>query len=369
MENLPGAIFINICEFLSFKEIFLILGSLSKSFLETTQSFYLCRQLVKRKLELSFFPVISLKQAKSILETIIAKPANKLEFFGFATSGGVDENEMEFWCENLFREDGEAYCAHEDSNGCVAVGVLLDSLCDPRSYFKSAEDVWSILEKYSKEEQIDVFTLISLDKALKFFNFYSQKPELKEKIENEKEIPELSFHDVKRFQDNELMLMHKISIKHSDDSGFFAVLKGLKVNRAGAYTCPVKTLMVFISENFVDVNDPAFKLYDGCRSYKKLKGIVNKEDLPSVEYVSIRQTVEYCEFSPSAEFNVKPVVWVKFRACSKIRIDLQNRFCGKYVYVKLLCAEDNREDLNDGINIDCKYVIPFGNIINLGKEI
>lgn len=369
MEALPGAILIQICEFLSLKEIFQTIMVLNKSFNETTRSFYLYRQLVKRQLELSFFPIISMKQAKSILETIVVKPANKLEFIGFATSGGVDENEMDFWCDNLFRDEGEAYCAHEDSNGCVAVGVLLDSLCDPRSSFKTVEDVWEVLAKYERNEEVDVFTLISLDKALKFFNYYEKNPELQEKIANAKDLPLLSFYDVKRFQDDEMMLMHKINTKNSDDSGFFIVLKALRIARGNAYTCPVKTLMVFISETFMDVNDPTFKLYDNCRSYKKLKTLLNRDDLPGVEYVSIRQTIEHCEFSPSGDFKIKPVLWVKFRSCSKLKIELQNMFCGKYIYVKLLCPEDNREDLNDGVNIDCKYVIPFGNIINLGKEI
>lgn len=368
MESLPGAILFYVFEYLPVSDIFLTISSLNSTYKDLTHSFYLLRLIVKRELGLSFFPLISQSQARSILETVFAKPANKLEFFGFVTSGGVDENEMQYWCVNLFREDGEAYCARDDSNNCVAGGVLLDSLCDPRSYFNSVESVTEVLQKFTREDAIDTFQLIALDKALRFLGIYHGREDLEAKIGEKKEIPELSLFDVKRFIDNDMMLMHKIDVSKAEDSGFYAVIKGLKISRGGMYTCPVKTLMVFVSEEFVDVNEEVFQIYDVARSYKKLKRLLNRDDLPEIEYISKKQTVEYCEFVPRYNYKATPVAWVKFNSCSKIKIDLINRFCGKYVYVKLLCPSDNRESQFDGMNIDCKYVVPLGNIINLGKE-
>lgn len=368
MENLPGAILLNIFEYLPVSDVFMHISPLNRNFSELTYSFYLLRLIVKRELGLSFFPIITKSQARSILETLFSKPANKLEFFGFITSGGVDENEMEYWCANLFREDGEAYCAHDDSNNCVIGGVLLDSLCDPRSYFDTVDSVTEILQKFAEDYNINTFQLIALDKALRFLQFYTGREELESKIAEKKEIPDLTLYDVKRFMDNDKMLMHKIEVEKADMSGFFAVIKGLKISRGGYYTCPVKTMMVFVSENFVDVSDEAFHVYDTARSYRKLKALLNRENIPEIEYISKKKSVQYCEFVPKPDSKVVPIVWVKFYSCSKLKIDLINKFCGKYIYVKLICPTDNRNGEHEGINIDCKYVIPFGNIINLGKE-
>lgn len=369
MDYQPLEILIHIFKFCSLQEIYTHIVKVNKLWQHAADSAYLTQYIVKRECNLSFLPSIQKKQAKGVLRDLKVKKPNKLEFIGFITSGGVDENLMRFWCINLFRTEGEAYCAHEDSKDCNVGGVLLDCIADPRTYFTCPEDVMNVVNRFSAGEKLDVFLNVALNKALCYLGYKRVNPTLVTEIEKKSEIEIPTLSEVKRYPSNHLILHHDIDVEHANNSGFFAVIRKLKLARHGLYTCPVRTLMVFVSEEFVDVTSASFSVYNSATSYRKLVNILEGGDFPNVCFRFEGQGAEYCEFEPWKISTLVPIAWVKFRVLKKLEIALHNYFTGKYVYVKLIKAQDEREDRHEEMNIDCRYVVPLGNIINLGKEL
>lgn len=366
MEQIPCEVLINILKYLTISEIFASAIAVSVDWRLIVNSPYLLQFLVKREYNLRFYPNTPGPQSYRILKALKKEP-KLLEFFGFITNGGVDENLMRFWCINLFRSSGEAYCAHDDSENCNVGGVLLDCLVDPRTYFNSENSVRSSMESFVNGEVLDPFQRISLRKAMELLGMKALHGHLISQLENIAiVIPTLS--EVKRYPENHYILQHNIELSHSENSQFFAVVKQLKISRMGHYTCPVKSLFVFISDKFLDVTNEVFSLFNNVKKFKDLAQLIaNDPTVPDVHKRFKGNHVQYCEFLPSVSLEIMPIVWVKFHGNS-VKINLSHNFTGKYLYVKLVHQDDHREGRHQGMNIDCSHVLPFGHIINLGTE-
>ena len=367
MERIAYEIIIDILKFLTIPEIFRECISLNSEWRRAISSDHLLQYLVQRTYNLRSPPRISADQSYRILKSLRKEP-KLLEFFGFISSGGVDENIMRFWCMNLFRSKGEAYCAHDDSENCNVGGVLLDSLVDPRTYFDSENSVRASIQRFVDGKELSAFEKISLRRTMELLGMNASQGHLISQLLASSEVVIPGLSEIRRYPGNDYILHHRIEISHSESSFFYAVVKNLKLARPADYTCPVKSLIVFISDAFVDVTDEQFSIFNNIRKYQDLKNlIINDQRVPDVvkHYTGVRG--QYCEFSPSLELKIMPIVWVRFKENS-INIPLSNVFTGKYLYVKLICPEDKREGRHQGINIDCKYVLPYGHIINLGTE-
>ena len=172
MERIAYEIIIDILKFLTIPEIFRECISLNSEWRRAISSDHLLQYLVQRTYNLRSPPRISADQSYRILKSLRKEP-KLLEFFGFISSGGVDENIMRFWCMNLFRSKGEAYCAHDDSENCNVGGVLLDSLVDPRTYFDSENSVRASIQRFVDGKELSAFEKISLRRRLNY-NLISQ---------------------------------------------------------------------------------------------------------------------------------------------------------------------------------------------------
>ena len=368
MERIPSELFLEILKFLSLKEIFVNIIRLNSWFKQTVLSLHLLQYLVKREHNLRKFPNTPASQSYKVLKSIKKKPG-LLEFIGFITNGGVDENMMRFWCRNLFRSEGEAYCSYDDAYNCNIGGVLKDSLVDPRTYFNSVESVKNCIQDYLNGKVLDEFLIISLIRAMNYLGMDKNHSHLISQLEIEASTNKpLSLQDVRRVPLNDLLLQQKLDLFHSETSEFYAVVKQLKISRKGYFTCPVKTLMVFISESFIDVTSNLFSVYDDLRTYEDIENLINREpQVPGIFQHFRGLYYEYCEFIPGFELELVPILWIDFDIYT-VSVNLNSLFTGKYVYVKLMHPQDKREGRHQGINIDCRYVLPYGNIINLGQE-
>ena len=365
MERIAYELLIDILKFFTIEELFKECIMINTEWRRAIRSIHLLQYLVRREYNLRFLPKLPADQCYRILKAQKKDP-KLLEFIGFITSGGVFENAMEFWCMNLFRSKGEAYCSYDNSENCNIGGVLLDSMVDPRTYFDSVSSVIESVQRYLNSEATDIFEKISLRKTLKLLDMTQEDVVIELLSTSEIEVPNID--DVKRHSDNDYILHHKIDTSHSDESQFYGVVRTLCISRSGYYTCPVKSLLVFISDRFIDVTDGVFSIFNNIRSYKDLKTLIaNDTRVPEVykHYDGVR--AQYCEFLPGFDLKIIPIVWVRFKI-NTITIPLSHNFTGKYIYVKLIYPDDRRDGRHEGVNIDCNSVLPYGHIINLGLE-
>lgn len=367
MEFTPIEILVDILKFCTIPEIFLSCIRVNSTWKEGICNSYLLQYLVKREFNLRFIPNIPPTQSIRVLKTIKKRPG-LLNFIGFSTSGGVDENLMRYWCSNLFRSEGEAYCTHDNAENCNVVGGLIDCLADPRTYFESEADVISAINQYLSGSVLDPFHAHALIEALRLLDRSRSHDNLIQMLQKSArpQIPSLS--EVKRIPDNNYLLHHNIDIAHIEKSSYYAVIKSIKISRKGYYTCPVKALMVFVSDRYFDPTDDLFNLYNNLKDYSDVTRLVESNyKTPGIYKHFIGAKFEYCEFIPSFELEFSPILWLKFvgnHAC----VNLSNLFTGKYIYAKFIYPEDKRNGSHAGINIDCRHILPYGNCINLGEE-
>ena len=235
-------------------------------------------------------------------------------------------------------------------------------------HFSSEEDVHNLIERFVNGEAIDVFHKISLNRALHFLDTQRYNKVLLAALEKDSKITIPYLSEVKRFPQNNYILQQNINISLGASSQFYAVIKSLAISRKGPYTCPVKSLMVFISEEFIDVTDGVFDIFNNIKSYDDLKALIlHDPKTPAISKYFISENGEYCEFEPSNLLPISPIVWVNF-TLHNIKIKLQRCFAGRFIYAKLIYPDDFREGRHAGVNIDCRYILPYGNIINLGQE-
>jgi hypothetical protein len=370
MENLPSEVLIHTFTFLTIREVFSSLPLVNKHINSLTTSPHLLHYQIFNTCSLSFFPTTSVSQSKQILKTASSADSKRLEFFGFLTSGGVDENMMKYWVSNLFTSEGEAYCAHDDSENSVSAGVLLGCMADPRSYFTCEADLQNAIEIFNQGQEMSPFLLMAMKEALIYLGKRNSLAVLIDQVEEKCgfKIPQLA--NVRRFSGNDYVLEEKIEIERAEKSGFMGVIKKIRVSRAGMFTCPVKELIVFVSEAFVDVLDPEFAVYNDVKHANKLQQVLESdESFPDIHIHADMNNYEYCEMSPRTTRKVKPIFWIKFKQGDTATIRLSHVFVGKYLYVKLIRPSDKRHGAHADMNIDCRFVQPYGSIINLGSEL
>lgn len=175
----------------------------------------------------------------------------------------------------------------------------------------------------------------------------------------------------RRFVNDAFILEIPIDRKEAETANFTACIKAIEISRVGAYTCPIKTLLVFTSESFIDVTDSVLNLFNDLLSEEDVKGIVDGDDklqiCPKIESLGY----EHIEFKPT-ESKLKPIAWVNFTdntesKAYEAKINLQGKFCGNFLYVKFICPENRRAEIgweHENMNIDCTWVLPRGKIIS-----
>ncbi|OMJ78954.1 hypothetical protein SteCoe_21126 [Stentor coeruleus] len=394
MDLLPSVIIFEIIKFTSAKDIFSQIIRLNKNFYESiTSSNYLLGIISKQALHLSKELRISYKKTRNLLETLYKAPNENIEFYGFATSGGIDENQLTYWVSNMYQDDGSIYCSRDAKNNINTAGVLKltqKRVFQPgdRSYDfilkclnKSKIIRKSIYPRYNEKgiiglEHIRCVVQLYQESRRNFIHFL--KDELKEsekKIQNEMNIASKKINDLKtvgvpgkRRDDNLYVMLESINYDSANNSSKVAVFSSIKFSREGRFTCPIETFMVFVSENYVDIEDPEFDRYDNILSYEELKKNFGSE----IKNLQTGEDIEYAQFCNSYR-KLKPVIWGKFsgRNGNEINAVLDEYFTGNYLYTKLINPENRMSEMNDNhetTNIDVNFVLGYGKVIDLEED-
>lgn len=391
MDFLPSVIIFEIIRFSSAKDVFSQLIRLNKSFYESiTSSEYLLGEIFKHTLHLSRELRFSYIKVRNLLENFYRGPDQDLEFYGFATSGGIDENQIAYWVSNMYQDDGSFYCSRDAKNNINTAGVL--KLTQKQAFQPGEPSYDFMLECLNKSHilkrcvypRYNEKGIISLQHIRCIINLFQESRRyflqiLKEELQESrksiqtkmntalKKIQELQTVGIpiKRRTDDFYVMIESINYDSANNSSKVAVFSSVKFSREGRLTCPVETFMVFVSETYVDIEDPEFDKYDNILSFEELKKNFGNE----CKELQTGEDIEYAQFR-NLQKKLKPVLWGKFtgRNGNEIYAKLDEFFAGNYLYTKLINPENRMGEMNDNhenTNIDVNFVLGYGKVVDL----
>lgn len=391
MNSLPPEIIYEIVLYSSPKDTFIHLLRLNKNFYITiTTSEYLLGLICKTLLKVSRSLRLSYKKCQNLLETFFKAPLKQIDFHGFATSGGFDENMPNYWVSNMYIDDGSMYCSRDAKNNINTAGVLLATQPvslkpgdESYDYILNLLDKSIVLQRsiYPKYNRKGYIGLEHIRSILDIYTNYraeflkiicDETKEDKERMENEMEVIEKKVRDkrivgveLQRRKDDFYVMVEPINFEAADNSSKVVVFSKVEMSREGNVTCPVETFMIFVSETYVDIEDPEFSKYDNILDYDTLKRICGYD----CKNLETGTDIQYAQFINTYR-KLRPVLWGKFtgRQGNLISVNLDEEFVGNYLYTKLINPENRMTELGDQhetTNIDCSYVLGFGKVIDL----
>lgn len=352
MHKISSVLYDEILKYLTLFEIFREIVLISKEWQHQIYQLHFLQYIVQRDYNLSFKPFINLDKCMQCLQYLFKSPKH-LKFLGYSTNGGIFDSMIEFSHLGLFIDDKSVYCTKEDRVNVDVSSVFYHALIDEND--KSSQN-----EAERNTCCDNMSTTQVRDLCNSFENLYSCSwtQNFTGNLNQLKNCLKIKTEDIIRFPYN---------IKHSERTETFAAINGFWLSRKGELACPVSTLMIFTSENYIDITSPQFKMYNYLKTYNSIKKSAEScTTLAKIAQFKIKRSCEYVEFLPIITSGLRPIIWFKFKA-DTCKVILHNTFTGKYLYIKLICADDKREyygiENSRKPNIECGNIFAYGHTI------
>ncbi|CAG9331952.1 unnamed protein product [Blepharisma stoltei] len=394
MEILPDALLGEIMQYLSIPEVFLSFSLLNRDFLSISRHPYNLSRYLSNVFHLSKSLCLSKVKTEDLLSKALHRSSiEKLKFTGFATTGGVDEDEVIWWVDSLFHENGPGYCTRDNKLNLNIAGVLSSTL-DFQDYERIRHEAVSLVRKNRILKEIYPHHVLDEGDEPSYYeeqiykqawreagriftdNIRSTKAKRDAMKEYERIYKVLVKHEpkIEKYRRNEkdpYVLIQPIDYTAVENSSIVASIRALEFSREGNFTCPVETFMAFISDSSIDIESEELKAYDNLFTVDDIQNLQENDIKIPKQYSFIEEKEEgyQCMIFNWTQNALKPMIWGKFtkRSCNKIRISLIEIFSGKFVYVKLINPESRMTEMNDNHqypNIDAGYVLFFGHQID-----
>lgn len=338
---------------------------------------------------------------KSIIHQFVSKNSlEELKFEGFATNGGVDEDGDIWWVDNLFQPNANSYCSRESISNINCAAVLKEAVMDPESensLNSMRNDIARVLRNSETLRSILIRDVLATEgpltqmEELLFIELWQHAPHIfddqfsEDRQERMKELrrftkyyrklidmkPKLRSYKVTTHDD--YLLVKALNHDAIKSSSYLALINGVIFSRAGQFTCPVETVLLFISDEYIPVESEEFNLYDNLNELSEVIHLANHDTrVPKLVRHEEQEDLYYAEFEYSNN-RLKPLVWCKFkRSGDNFRLSLRNRFSGVYFYAKLVNPENRMAEMgdqHDDTNIDATYAGLRGKVIDLSSSI
>jgi len=317
----------------------------------------------------------------ALIKAVYTCKATCIDYLGFATTGGLDDDDPYFWLRRVFKSDSRGYCTRVLASNITVSGVLAAS-----QHFKPSDQM---LQAVKERLQVAATRLGSQGERLRQIvsrqptlerlgaamieDIYGNYPDVLElpgetadqaatevrEILRSTSSRTIDVEKLRRRADNPWILEEPIENVDFPAYSQLAFLSKLKISRRGSYTCPVKTLLILSSLRYVDIEDEEFDIYEGLEDLAEVRKL-------GVRYVEERDEYRYCELKCRGELGVQPLLWVQFAESAEVDelvVDLEQRFPSLYLYLRLIDAEDRRTQQqweHDLTNIDIRCVVPKG---------
>lgn len=369
MDKLPNVICIEIAEFLQVKEIFAVMRRVNMEWYRETGNKYFLKRLVKREIGLLFVPELGKEACLDLLKKLKVSFRNNLRFFGYATNGGISESYFKYSHCNLFSKNDSPYCTKENANNVDVCGVFAECVMSSEV---SDELIQKCYEKnlglISTGQDCDAFEVKALYKVLKA---NGKNPQIANQVRVWKKNFKSEWFDKMITSQQDGILTYNCDLSVCDQSEKYSAISSFCIKNSEDFTCPVKILMLFISESYIEISSHHLKKFNYLSTFKSVQCLaqVHQESLRISNY-TLKKHIEYCEFAQINTNQIKPIAWVKLLSNSH-HIILNQIFTGKYLYVKLISPKDKRKEnflQHTALNIDCESILPTGLILNLPKK-
>mmetsp|Transcript_17589 Transcript_17589/g.17557 ORF Transcript_17589/g.17557 Transcript_17589/m.17557 type:complete len:181 (+) Transcript_17589:649-1191(+) len=176
----------------------------------------------------------------------------------------------------------------------------------------------------------------------------------------------------RRRPDDPFVLVKPLNFKETSKK-LYACAQSFEFSREGRMTCPVQTFMIFISEEYIDIESEDLALYDNLIISEDIDALIENDRRVPKAYPLVEETgYQYRLFNQTKNM-LKPIVWGKFniKEGDKMIVNLKDVFSGVYLYVKLINPENRMaeyNDLHDFTNIDARYVRLYGQQLTFDIE-
>jgi len=311
---------------------------------------------------------------------------------GFSTTGGMDSDFIQYWVGNLFEKELSSYCTQENQVNVVCAGVLsvfVESKVNPeitelrkevariirsnrtiRGYFRNlmpegSEAPLAAFEEeafnYFVEHQPNVFLRRAMeDRELLLERLREMRAKLVAVQEN-------SMKGLIKDPTRPNLMEAKIVRREvAEQMETYFCINSVTISREGQFTCPLETFIVFVSYSYVPVEHEEFTKYDNLvleTEVQRLPELGLTANFPGISPPNclIR---EFCR----TKDNLQPVIWGKFlnRQAECMDVQLNYVFSGKYLYIKLIRAENRMLEMGDThefMNIDVEYLGVRGAVV------
>lgn len=311
---------------------------------------------------------------------------------GFSTTGGMDSDFMQYWVGNLFGKELPPYCTQENQVNVVCAGVLsvfIESRVNPEIIELRKEvaklmrgnpylrGFYPIILPAGSEAPLTHF-----EEAV-FCEHVSHQPQIFLRRNMEDREP---FLERLRNMSTKLNAVQADSLKClvkdptrpnlleakivrrevAEQMETYFCINSVTVSRQGQFTCPLETFLVFVSYSYIPVEHEEFKKYDNLVQEAEVQHLPEL-GLPGNFPGNSPPNCIIREFHRTKD-NLQPVIWGKFlnRQAECMDVRLNYVFSGKYLYIKLITAENRMLEMGDThefMNIDVEYLGVRGAVV------
>jgi hypothetical protein len=332
-----------------------------------------------------------------LLKTIRRMNEEWLDYKGFATNGGVDEDDPHFWLGKVFQKlNSSGYCTQENVRNVNIAGVLKaaeEQIAEQGATQMMKRRLTTARSKLERESSqlkamLDNEDLLQMYGADLLKQIAANMPELlvfegEDEVDMQKSVREAlkyllskspKLQQLLQRPDNHLVLAEHVSLPAFPACTRLSFIKSVRISRKGGFTCPVGTIMVFTSLSYVDVESPLFEVYNNLWTVENVRALVDSApSVPPLYHIETQESHTFCEFRGKAGCELQPLLWLTFSPQEDIRkkaltVHLQQVFPSLYLYAKLISPEDRREERgwqHEFMNIDVKYVAVKGQVIEV----
>jgi hypothetical protein len=373
--NLPSELVLEVLAFLSVKDLFLKITSTCSTLNALVWTPLHLQAVIYRDFKLSL-----LNSKPQVVRRLLRNAAcfapslQGIEFHGFATNGGVEEDSIHFWVCSMFEVSEDCYSTRQEHFNINCAAVLSSSLKIPNlkqgalAFLRRLESVLNVPPYEETDSVIDlIIAFIELGSVLtaEQIEIY---PDYIDSLQTLLRYMKQNIASLTKSSHLDLHLTEPIDFDRVASSNQTCIIHGLKISRKGDYTCPVASLVVMVSDSYIPVISPEFDRFNDLTSPAQVS-MAHEIDssFPDTDAPVVSDELTYVEFKPCPG-PLRPVLWLKFSPghLDEVSVTLSRRHSCKFLYVKLIDYE-NKDEIRVGRhpNIDISHVLVTGSLVNL----
>lgn len=374
--DLPSDLVYEVLGYLTVKDLYLGVALANSQLTKFTNCKKFIAALIQRDLNFSVSePSVELSRKLLRCAACFRCPSRAIDFYGFATNGGVQLDNQAQWVRNMFEYGFLGYSSQERITN-VNCAAVLDRAMRPISLRAEYARYLSRLEtelEYHRQirgSPADIYD--SLLNLRVYMEMYSQHliPECVGRLQTLYEYITPNVCSITKQPNTDLLLAERLDLDNIEASRHLCCIHSFEISRAGDFSCPVASLIIFCSMTYIPVNSQEFQRYDSLETAEQVL-LAHNIDSSIPDVWELKETINHAsmEFKPSSRPLV-PVLWLRFKpdCLKKAKVELNRRFTCKFLYVKLVHSENRmeaRRRVHDQMNIDIRHVIAFGTIFCL----